>query len=123
MRAYEFLAESNDSFADSIQAKLGLKAFVLHDRGNDIVLDSLIVGKENQGKGLGSTAMQMLTAYADQAGKRIILTPGLQDKHHGTTSRTRLVKFYKQFGFKESKGRNLDYAIGAGKMYRDPVRA
>lgn len=118
MRAKEFINES--SIGDQIQSQLGLKAFYVYERGDDIVLDSLIVGKDKQGQGLGSKAMNMLTDYADQHGKRIILTPGSQDKTHGTTSRNRLVRFYKQFGFKENKGRTIDYEIGAGKMYREP---
>jgi GNAT superfamily N-acetyltransferase len=113
--------EDIGSIGDQIQSQLGLKVFNLHDRGDTIELASLIVGKDKQGQGLGSKAMKMLIDYADEHGKRITLTPGLQDKIQGTTSRGRLVKFYKQFGFKESKGRNIDYALGAGKMYREPL--
>lgn len=117
----ENLTESQHSgIADEIKSKLGLKTVAIQERGNDLILDTIIVGKENQGKGLGSKAMQMLTTYADRHGKRIILTPATRDPHHGTTSRTRLVKFYKRFGFKENKGRAIDYAIGAGKMFREP---
>lgn len=114
------IEESAGAIADTIKSELGLKQFIVTERGNDITVDSIIVGKENQGKGLGSSAMKRLIDYADQTGKRIILTPGLQDKTHGTTSRSRLVKFYKSLGFKENKGRSIDFAIGAGKMYRDP---
>ena len=116
----ENLNESAISIGDQIQSQLGLKAVVVNERGDDLILDSLIVGKDKQGQGLGSKAMRMLTDYADLHGKRILLTPGLQDKIQGTTSRGRLVRFYKRFGFKESKGRNIDYALGAGKMYREP---
>jgi len=120
MRASEFITESTTSIGDQIQSQLGLKVFNLYDQGNTIVLASLVVGKDKQGQGLGTKAMTMLTDYADEHGKRITLTPGLQDKIQGTTSRGRLVKFYKKFGFKESKGRDIDYALGAGKMYREP---
>lgn len=113
-------AIKSSGIGSQIQSQLGLKAFYVYENGDDIVLDSLIVGKDKQGQGLGSQAMKMLTDYADQHGKRIILTPGSQDKVHGTTSRNRLVRFYKQFGFKENKGRTIDYGIGAGKMFREP---
>ena len=109
-----------DDIADKIKSQFNLKQFIVTPRGDDLVLDSLIVGKENQGKGLGTKAMQELIKYADSTGKRIILTPGLENKTHGTTSRARLVRFYKSLGFKENKGRSLDYAMGAGKMYRGP---
>ncbi|MDC1446571.1 hypothetical protein N8344_01205, partial [bacterium] len=35
--------------------------------------------------------------------------PGLLDKQHGTTSQSRLRKFYKRFGFIDNKGRNKNY--------------
>jgi hypothetical protein len=117
------ITETKTSVSDigeKIKNSLGLQQFYVFERGDTIEVSSLIVGKENQGKGLGSKAMQQLIDYADDNNKRITLTPGSKDKTHGTTSRARLVQFYKSLGFKESKGRNLDYAIGAGKMYRDP---
>ena len=118
------VTESNvTDIGEKIKNSLGLQQFHVFERGADVEVSSLIVGKENQGKGLGSKAMQQLIDYADSNNKRITLTPGTKDKTHGTTSRARLVQFYKSLGFKESKGRNLDYAIGAGKMYRDPKLA
>ena len=114
------LLESITTFAEQVKNNLGLKQFSLYEKGNDIYLNSIIVGREQQGQGLGSKALNMLIDYADSKGKRIILTPAIQDKMHGTTSRSRLVRFYKRFGFVESKGRNIDYEVGAGKMYRDP---
>lgn len=122
MKLFELhsLNESIEVFASTVEQQLGLHAFHLHERRGDIILDSIIVGKQNQGSGAGTKAMNMLIDYADKNNKRIILTPGTKDSSTGTTSRSRLVKFYKRFGFKESKGRNVNYAIGAGKMYRDP---
>jgi len=118
----DYLLESIEQFSNSVRERLGIAQFSLYEKGDDIYLNTIIVGKENQGKGLGSKAMEMLINYADRSGKRLILTPAVQDKIHGTTSRARLVRFYKQFGFKESKGRNIDYEIGAGKMYREPTQ-
>lgn len=112
------LTESVRAFAQQVEDELGLKSFRLYDRGDDIVLDSIIVG--DKGKGLGTKAMNRLIDYADENGRRIILTPATADDHHGTTSRNRLIKFYKRFGFVLSAGRNVDYEVGAGKMYRDP---
>lgn len=114
------IEEDTGSIADMIKSSLGLKQFIVTEKGNDLYLDSIIVDKKDQGKGLGTKALKQLISYADQTGKRIILTPGLPNKEHGTTSRNRLVKFYKKFGFKENKGRSIDFAMGAGKMYRDP---
>jgi hypothetical protein len=112
---------SVDDFAQQVKDELGLKAFYLIETGKgDIELTSLIVNKDEQKSGKGTAAMERLIDYSDRTGKRLVLTPGLPNDNHGTTSRARLVKFYKKFGFVESKGRNIDYALGAGKMYRDP---
>ncbi len=119
MKIGQVLKESND-IGQVIEDKLGLQAVIVGENDSTITLHSLIVGKQKQGQGLGSVAMEMLTDYADKKQKRIVLTPGVKDSQGGTTSRSRLVKFYKRFGFVESKGRNIDYAIGAGKMYREP---
>jgi GNAT superfamily N-acetyltransferase len=108
------------AFADEVKNRLGLKHFSVFDRKNgDIVLDMIEVPKEARGAGVGSEAMRELVARADAEGKRVLLTPGLRDELHGTTSRSRLVKFYKQFGFVENKGRAKDFTISEG-MYRDP---
>ncbi len=113
--------QSVSAFSEQIKEELGLKAFhVFENSRGDIELSSLIVNKDEQRSGKGTAAMNKLINYADSVGKRIILTPGLPNDSHGTTSRARLVKFYKSFGFVESRGRNIDYAIGAGKMYRNP---
>jgi hypothetical protein len=89
----------------------------LERNGDTLRLDMIKAGSKNQGS--GTTAMQEVTEYADRNGLRITLTPGLEDARHGTTSRGRLVEFYKRFGFVENKGRNKDFTIGQS-MYREP---
>lgn len=109
----------NESRLESIVnewEKQGVILFV-HE-GDYIKIMSLIIPKENRKSGIGSEVMKSLTEYADSVGKMIVLTPGDKDDHHGTTSRNRLKKFYKRFGFVENKGRNKDFTINAGDMYR-----
>lgn len=113
-------AEYN-SFNKYILNKYDLRAFHVYLSGDDIKLDSLIVAKEDQKEGIGSKVMTELIKFADHKGKRIILDVGVKDKHHGTTSRSRLVKFYKKFGFKENKGSKKDFSISAG-MIRTATR-
>ncbi len=96
----------------------GLVLFV-HEQDNRVVLSSLIIPKPLRNQGLGSKIMRDLTDYADSVGKRMELSPGLRDKYHGTTSRNRLVRFYRQFGFKQNKGRNADYSTSE-TMLRNP---
>ena len=91
----------------------------MHERSDgDIHLASVIVSKGNRQQGIGSEFMADLVAYADANGKRVVLSPGQPDDRHGTTSRARLVRFYKRFGFIENKGRNKDYQISEGMCPR-----
>lgn len=85
----------------------------------DIEVSSLIIAKENRKQGIGSSFMEDLCDYADANNKRILLSPGYKDDRHGTTSHTRLIKFYKRFGFVQNKGRNKDYRI-SHTMIRNP---
>jgi hypothetical protein len=114
---------SNDllaQFTDELEQRLGLKTFSVFLSGNDIKLNLIVLGKDNQRLGRGTQAVFALCGLADKYHKRIILTPAQKDTHHGTTSTARLVNFYKRFGFKENRGRNKDFSITAG-MYRDPM--
>lgn len=121
MKLSGILSENDIStWASSVQKELGLHSFdVWMTNKGDIKLQGLVVPKENRKQGIGSQAMKKLIDYADSVKKRIVLTPGLANDYHGTTSRGRLVAFYKQFGFIENKGRYKDFTISDG-MYRNP---
>jgi len=118
MKLYQ-LFENMPEFKKLINDKYDLRAFIAYERPQEIVLGMIEVQKVERNKGIGSAVMQELIDYADTKQKRIILTPGIRDDRHGTTSRARLVKFYKRFGFVENKGRNKDFSISDG-MYRVP---
>lgn len=119
MRAVE-LFETNDidAFADALSNELGI-VFVAYESGDNIKLQSIIVPKDKRKQGLGTEALERLCQYADDRKKRIILTTGVKSDSHGTTSQSRLTKFYKRFGFVENKGRRKDFSISA-TMFRDP---
>jgi len=68
-----------------------------------------------RGEGRATRAMQSLIAYADQAGKRIDISP----TGEFGANKKRLVAWYKRLGFVENKGSNKDFAISA-TMYRLP---
>jgi GNAT superfamily N-acetyltransferase len=73
------------------------------------------VEKANRNKGLGTAFMQDLTEFADSKGLQIRVNPS---DELGATSKGRLEKFYKRFGFVENKpGKNKDYAISE-RFYR-----
>ena len=73
------------------------------------------VEKANRNKGLGTAFMQDLTEFADSKGLQIRVNPS---DELGATSKGRLEKFYKRFGFVENKpGKNKDYSISE-RFYR-----
>jgi len=91
----------------------------IFENDNKIILDSIIVPPEKRKQGVGTQIMQELTNYADMVGKRLELSPGQKDDYHGTTSKGRLVNFYKRHGLVENKGRNKDFTT-TKTMYREP---
>lgn len=102
-------------------SKFGLS--VPRDAGYDrqsVNLAMIEIKSEYRNTGIGSLVMKDLISWADQ--NNMWITLSLAEKHKGgTTSRSRLVKFYKRFGFIENKGRNKDYALSRyAEMYRKP---
>ena len=107
-----------DEFSKQLQEDLGLTTLFLSQRDDgDLNIGMIEVPKDSRKQGVGTEAMERIIQHADSVGSRITLTPGLKDDIHGTTSRSRLVKFYKRFGFVENKGRNKDFTISES-MYR-----
>jgi protein-L-isoaspartate O-methyltransferase len=111
-----------DVLSKAISDDLGLRSLSMFLSNGDLKVNMIAVKKEDMGSGKGSSAMERITSYADQNGLRIKLSPGLKDDGFGTTSRSRLVKFYKRFGFVENKGRAKDFSISES-MYRNPVKS
>jgi len=97
----------------------GVEAWT-YESDSVIKLDHLRVEREYRNQGLGSSYMQDLCDYADRNGKDIELSLG--DKERGeTTSKNRLIEFYKRFGFVRNFGRTVDYRRSC-QMYRRPVK-
>lgn len=94
--------------------------YLFMTNNGDLKLDMIAFNKDKQKQGRGSALMHDLVQWADKKNLRIILTTGVRDPHWGTTSASRLKKFYKRFGFVENKGRNKDFTI-SGNMYRNPT--
>lgn len=91
-------------------------AFV-SERENSIKLHTIDVPKGQRRKGIGTTYMEDLIAHADETGKTITLSTGGRE---GDIAKSKLIAFYKSFGFVENKGRKKDYRI-SDTMYRRPV--
>jgi GNAT superfamily N-acetyltransferase len=110
--------ESVDSFREHWNS-LGVRNMTdIRGRGTPyehIRPSEIEVEKANRNKGLGTAFMQDLTEFADSKGLQIRVNPS---DELGATSKGRLEKFYKRFGFVENKpGKNKDYSISE-RFYR-----
>lgn len=89
---------------EALMSEYGLSSIELSKRENYVTLSKIVVS--DKGKGNGTRFMNDLVDLADENGWILALTP---DTAYGASSISRLKKFYKQFGFKENKGRNTDF--------------
>jgi predicted GNAT family acetyltransferase len=105
-----------ESTAKALEEKYGIILDLTENKNGDLSIGRIIVPKENRGKGVGKKAMQDIVDYADNNGRRILLTPSID---FGATSVARLKEFYKEFGFIENKGKNKDFTT-KDSMYRNP---
>ncbi len=86
--------------------------FDLMQRGDKATLSRVVVPKEMRNQGVGSNFMRDLTAAADADGATLALSPS---SDFGG-SKTRLVQFYKDFGFVPNKGRAKDFEISESML-------
>lgn len=107
MTASELATQLREEFEG---LKLGLTG-----NGNIVTLSRIVVHESARNEGTGSQIMQRIVEWADQNGKTVALSPS--GDFGG--NKTRLVSFYKRFGFIENKGSNKDYEISE-TMYREP---
>jgi GNAT superfamily N-acetyltransferase len=83
---------------------------------NHIVLSQVVVPEGQRGQGVGSDFMEELTAYADEVGKPLLLTPSAD--FGGSVPRLR--EFYSRYGFKPNKGSMRDHSLPNESMRRNP---
>jgi predicted GNAT family N-acyltransferase len=110
-KANNELFEQVTLLAQQLSNEFGANVDLYLTKNQDLKLDSIIVPKDKRQQGIGSRIVQRITDFADGNGLRTILTTGIRDPHVGTTSQSRLKKFYRQFGFLNNKGRNKDFTI------------
>jgi len=107
------------AFVENMKSKYDLEDLYLYETRGTLRLDTVRVKKENRKKGVGTAFMEDLIKFADDYDMTITLTPATSE-YDGTTSKSRLEKFYKRFGFVNNKGRNKDYRI-SDSMIRRPM--
>lgn len=104
-------------FSTAMELKYGITLDLMGNQTKgDLSLSRIVVPEDSRGQGVGQQVMQEIIAYADANNRRIVLTPSTD---FGGTSVSRLVNFYKQFGFVENKGANKDFTTKEA-MYREP---
>lgn len=113
MRLFQLFESAEESYIEAKARELGLSISVT-ERKDSIIIHMLKA--ITPGEGVGSILMKYICSYADKNNKTVLLTP---EKIQGTTSVSRLVNFYKRFGFVVNKGKDKDFSISYG-MYRLP---
>lgn len=114
------------AFAERVKQQLGLEEFDLRALKNNVIeLELILVPRKMLGQGLGTKALELLTQFADSKGARLALQTAGKDKRKdwGTTSKDRLKRFYRRFGFVPNQGRYKDYTLSIyHNMYRNPKK-
>lgn len=98
--------------------KLGI---YMDKRKNSLFLSDLYVKDQFRGTGVGSAVMRDIVAYADSRKLPIVLIP--EPESETRSSLTKLINFYKKFGFVLNKGKTVDYLLSEPfslSMYRLP---
>ena len=109
------------TLSKSLEKKYGLDQLsIIPNNVGDMYLNTIIVPKEKRNQGIGTKVMKEIIDFANKNKLRIVLSPATKDDYIGTTSRSRLVNFYKSLGFVENKGRNKDFRVMGGMIYRPP---
>ena len=83
-----------------------------------VELTWIIVNDRKQG--VGTAIMRELCEFADRNAAEISLKPASKDDYAATTSRGRLVRFYKRFGFVVETAKPAAFTI-IPTMSRKPV--
>lgn len=82
--------------------------------GHALHISRIEVPRSLRNQGYGSRAMEDLATFADDHGLAITLSPTTD---FGASSKERLRRFYKRFGFVQNKGKHKDFRIW-DTMYR-----
>ncbi len=122
------LLENNNpnigAFANSLKQKYEdlLDLDLYQDQEGHLELSRIQVKPGARNQGTGAAVMKELVNFADQNGLLIWMSVADKNKEMGTTSRNRLLKFYRQFGFKKNMGRHKRFDLSMyATMYRDPT--
>lgn len=90
-----------EDLMNNIESRYSVELFIYYSKfAHIIILSKIVVDKKDRGKGIGTNVMNEICNFADKYNLRIALTPS---SDFGG-SKSRLIQFYKIFGFKNYKG-------------------
>lgn len=90
-----------------------IEKFNVYEFNGKLSIDLIVM--KNKNSGYGTKVMQELCDYADSKNLIMILSPS----NEFGSSKSRLIEFYKRFGFVENKDKNKIFGIFE-TMYRTP---
>lgn len=116
MKSFVTFINENIEELEHHLSSMGVEHSLSHNaKDNAITVHKIVVKKEDRNKGIGSKAIQAITAHADKHGAKVRLTPSSDFGGN----KNRLVGFYKKHGFVENKGKNKDFSTRE-TMHREP---
>lgn len=117
MKPYYSIYESNDIYSNLKKdyKKKNIEVNIYKSNDNVYILSLIRVPKDKQGQGIGKKVLQDIISIADKNSVILALTP---TSEFGS-NKNKLVSLYKQFGFKDNKGKDKDYSISE-TMIRTP---
>lgn len=107
------------SFVGAVVKTYGIDLSIQTYNGDGIVISKIVVPTGKRSSGIGTNVIKEIIQYANANNLKIYLNPSEKSDGWGTTSRSRLIEYYKRFGFVENKGKNRDYSTSY-YMYRLP---
>lgn len=106
-----------EAFIDKLNNKYDLAKLSMSENTEKIEIKNIVVNSKKNG--VGTEVLKEIIKYADNKNKVITLDPEV-NRREGTTSKNRLIRFYKSFGFVENKGKKIIYELRQD-MYRLPI--
>jgi GNAT superfamily N-acetyltransferase len=93
---------------------------VTQNRFVESAIELIWIIVQNRKQGVGTAIMRELCQFADRHAAEIRLTPASKGDYAATTSRARLIRFYKRFGFVTDK-RKPGKIVGIPVLIRKPL--
>lgn len=117
MTPYHSIYESKDIYSNLKKEyeEKNIEINIYKSNDNAYVISLIRVPKVLQGQGIAKQVMTSIVSIADKNNVILALTPTNQFG----SNKNKLISFYKQFGFKDNKGKSKDYSISE-TMIRNP---